>query len=1144
MINSHSFRQFLTSKPDIPNSSVIEDRKMSVCPTRLYALVGFLCFAMWVPGVLVAQTEVEGDVSGVWTIEGSPYLVVNVCTIPEDDTLRIEPGVEVRFVMPENRFDPMILNGTLIAHGAENDSVTFSSQLEPGISLIESEGSGCVNAEFVRTLYVGRFLFGEFDAVEIHRSRTNWSRFNEARVLILSHNDFSRAGMSAMGVREQLEFHNNRLIGFNQITIQNFNGAEVHSNTGVTVDDEVSEITIGGFNGLEVYENTNIRFTIGGIFGGADLSAHDNKWGILDISEVNGVEVRDNTFVDNILVTSCGNVEISSNYILTTLGVNGLTRSEIYENVVLGGYSHYPRSFSANACISTTVRNNSFCFFRPNHLGVAVVLYNSNNLVFTSNILVGCNWYRDPILLVEDCPNLNMGFNCFFNSDTLIRGAELGEGTIVADPLFTGGHPFEFELLYNSPCIDAGDPDLPEDQDGSRADIGARYYDHRVNPAPAILSDWMTYASRDWDFNYVAYAEDNDEGNIRFEFTDSPEWLRIERINQNSALIHGHVPGNWMDDFSFKIHGSDDNGGEDTLSVYVDLMDETILYGTINGELTSDHSPYILIDNVRVPDEQSLEIGPGVEIIVSQAPRDTVNHEVERMRSFTVEGELIVSGELNQPVIIRGDCPEQFTEHWKGIDILPGEENVLLSFLNVSNADTALYIRNRDEIQMIGCGIRYCEETGVVIDTCSITYFDDCVFEYTTFGLETYHINELYINESRFNNCPNIGVKSRFCNDVQVFNNEFKDIGYGRDLEVGVTVRNATNLTIMENLFHRNRNAIEGNQVESSLIQNNTITGNIIGIDLHADTIVIKQNIISDHSGWGIYQCRSNYLIQNNLVANNTGNFRSRRGWPEGLAILDSVNVNGDSCDTYGNIYLPTNFIGFGPRPFATGSLSPGIDAGDPEEAPDPDGSVKDIGAFLYDHENEGPSVDEGIHNIEYGIGSIILLRLWVRLNDDYDTTYVHWTWSGGEEFGFPDQYDHGDFYASFIYYEPGKDTILFEFTDGNDVVFSEWRVTINSHYDVDHAEDIIPEEFTIHSLYPNPFNSNAVIEFSIPYSVHVKGYVFDFNGRYVSQLTNRIYPKGIHKVSFNGNNLPNGDYLISIKAGNHQKTIQAQLIK
>jgi hypothetical protein len=38
MINSHSFRQFLT------NNSAVEYLKISVCPTWLCVLVGFLCF--------------------------------------------------------------------------------------------------------------------------------------------------------------------------------------------------------------------------------------------------------------------------------------------------------------------------------------------------------------------------------------------------------------------------------------------------------------------------------------------------------------------------------------------------------------------------------------------------------------------------------------------------------------------------------------------------------------------------------------------------------------------------------------------------------------------------------------------------------------------------------------------------------------------------------------------------------------------------------------------------------------------------------------------------------------------------------------------------------------------------------------------
>ena len=51
------------------------------------------------------------------------------------------------------------------------------------------------------------------------------------------------------------------------------------------------------------------------------------------------------------------------------------------------------------------------------------------------------------------------------------------EGNIDADPLFLDPSNGDYHLTENSPCIDAGDPDSPLDPDGTRADMGAYYYD-------------------------------------------------------------------------------------------------------------------------------------------------------------------------------------------------------------------------------------------------------------------------------------------------------------------------------------------------------------------------------------------------------------------------------------------------------------------------------------------------------------------------------------------------------------------------------------------------------------------------------------------------------------------------------------------
>ncbi|MBM3322740.1 hypothetical protein FJY69_04610 [candidate division WOR-3 bacterium] len=67
-------------------------------------------------------TEVSGDVSGIWTRAGSPYAVVGELRVPAGETLRIMPGVAVRF-RGRHRF---FVNGLLRAVGTETDSIIFT----------------------------------------------------------------------------------------------------------------------------------------------------------------------------------------------------------------------------------------------------------------------------------------------------------------------------------------------------------------------------------------------------------------------------------------------------------------------------------------------------------------------------------------------------------------------------------------------------------------------------------------------------------------------------------------------------------------------------------------------------------------------------------------------------------------------------------------------------------------------------------------------------------------------------------------------------------------------------------------------------------------------------------------------------------
>ncbi len=72
---------------------------------------------------MLAQTEVEGDQSGIWSAANSPYQVIGDISIPAGEVLTIEAGVEVDF---QGHYKISIA-GNLQATGTESDSIFFTS---------------------------------------------------------------------------------------------------------------------------------------------------------------------------------------------------------------------------------------------------------------------------------------------------------------------------------------------------------------------------------------------------------------------------------------------------------------------------------------------------------------------------------------------------------------------------------------------------------------------------------------------------------------------------------------------------------------------------------------------------------------------------------------------------------------------------------------------------------------------------------------------------------------------------------------------------------------------------------------------------------------------------------------------------------
>jgi len=71
-----------------------------------------------------SQTTVPaGNISGTWTLAGSPYQVMGETTIPNGEILTIEPGVRVEWQGSYTMF----VQGQMLALGTVTDSITFTS---------------------------------------------------------------------------------------------------------------------------------------------------------------------------------------------------------------------------------------------------------------------------------------------------------------------------------------------------------------------------------------------------------------------------------------------------------------------------------------------------------------------------------------------------------------------------------------------------------------------------------------------------------------------------------------------------------------------------------------------------------------------------------------------------------------------------------------------------------------------------------------------------------------------------------------------------------------------------------------------------------------------------------------------------------
>jgi len=89
-----------------------------------------------------------------------------------------------------------------------------------------------------------------------------------------------------------------------------------------------------------------------------------------------------------------------------------------------------------------------------------------------------------------------------------------------------------------------------------------------------------------------------------------------------------------------------------------------------------------------------------------------------------------------------------------------------------------------------------------------------------------------------------------------------------------------------------------------------------------------------------------------------------------------------------------------------------------------------------------------------------------------------------------------------------------------------------------------LPLEFALQSVYPNPFNSTAIVTYSLPIVSNVAIDIFDMTGRLALTLVNSEHQPGIHSATMNAGHLTSGQYLVRFQAADHTQMQKLVLVK
>jgi len=914
----------------------------------------------------------------------------------------------------------------------------------------------------------------------------------------------------------------------------------------------------------------------GGIYFFQDRSISDDR----DSLHIEGSIIKGNNTKD-----SGGGININryagSSYMKNVLLVeNSLTDNSTNTGALTGYGGGLYHDGVDNATLLTMIN----CTISNNTAYYACGLHLDNGHVDLINTIVYHNQGSDDGLIIS-AGTQNFKYNDLPHQVT-------GTGNISKDPLFVDMSNSNYSLQNESPCINTGHPDLDgdgvtweqdtddQDLDGSRLDMGSAEF-HQIEFVPPTVSFKIFTADTKFGSGTTKTLQwdANDDSGIRwvklfYSISDSTQFIDIDSLYRNPTEYSWIVPLNVSDSYRLRVQVSDPTGNTASDTVTFKVFDATKpVITVITPTSSSVVNEYEKLNvNWTVTDNHILD-------------STFVYYSSDTLQTFAKMDSLIADS-TNTEFLIPAGATQKASVKIVSRDKAGNNGEILSDYFKIRDntpPDIQLNSFSKNELNLgTIVNINWSSSDNVACTNVSLYYSTDSGDNWNTI----------------IGNIPNTGYYDWLVNNDPSDNVSLRVIGYDAvaladtseisGLKIMISYPTLLSVTPKKDVLWKTNSF---NLKFDQRLDEASINSQIITLSSKANNIN-EPSIIFPYFTYTPSYFSDDRII-NLKFENGLASFDSvTLTILEGIKSIYGYGFDADGDGIPGGIYkdtITTTLLG----DYNFDSKIDVVDLAQLITVLNDNAVDQELGPTLGDEAPHFITMTDDTLDIE---DVMAFVRVWNWYVSSTSSQMGRWI-ASGESTGM--EYDHTGITFGLLdnavaaevqitsldgevkYLSGGNDqSIELSFFDKEEKLFThllqvnntdKFKIPIKifakranlevSYRLVNSVGDIIsqstniitveniPDQFELLENYPNPFNPQTVIEYSLPLEVPVKLIVYDILGREVIRLVDEIQKPGYKSIIWNGQDMHNikvgsGIYFYQLSANNFMKTRKMVFMK